>query len=72
MSDTTSEEYKRGLITGLAMNPLMVTTETETQTTEPTPQVESGLITDLFESGLFGLCVINNSVICVDGTSGGV
>lgn len=27
MSDTTSEEYKRGFIVGMAMNPLMVTTE---------------------------------------------
>lgn len=66
MSDTTSEEYKRGFITGMAMNPLMVTTETAAS--EPTPQSDSGVIIADGATGLFGMYVINNVIICTDGT----
>lgn len=66
MSDTTSEEYKRGFIVGLAMNPLMVTTETPTP--ESIPQRDSGVIIADGATGLFGMYVINNVIVCTDGT----
>lgn len=62
MSDTTSEEYKRGFITGMAMNPLMVTTETAAP--EPTPQTESGVILVDGTAGFAGIKIINNVVLC--------
>lgn len=60
MSDMTSEEYKRGFITGLAMNPLMVTTETSV------PTIQSGA------TGILGMYIINNIIVCTDGTEGGI
>lgn len=69
MSDTTSEEYKRGFIIGMAMNPLMVTTETAP---EPTEQNESGVIVADGVTGVFGTYVVNDVIICVDATEGGV
>ena len=70
MNDITSEEYKRGFIIGMTMNPLMVTTETAAP--QPTPQSDSGVILMDGATGLFGLAVINNTVLCADGTEGGV
>lgn len=45
MSDMTSEEYKRGFITGLAMNPLMVTTEAKSSSDRQTVFESAPLIT---------------------------
>lgn len=67
MSDTTSEEYKRGFITGMAMNPLMVTTETPAS--EPTPQSDSGVIIMNGVTGFSGVRVINNIVLCTKGVT---
>ena len=67
MSDMTSEEYKRGFITGLAMNPLMVTTETAT--TEPNPKSDSGVIIMNGVTGFSGVRIINNIVLCTKGVT---
>lgn len=62
MSDMTSEEYKRGFITGLAMNPLIVTTESTNH--EPTPQTDSGVTSVYGAVGFSGIKIINNVVLC--------
>ena len=62
MSDTTSEEYKRGFIVGMAMNPLMVTTETAAP--EPNPQTGPGIISVCGGAGFYGIRIVNDIVLC--------
>ncbi len=70
MSDITSDAYKQGFITGMAMNPLMVTKETAPA--PATPQSASSVIVANGASGILGVTVIRNIVTCTDGTEGGV
>lgn len=72
MSDATSEEYKRGFILGMAMNPLMVTTETAEPAPSPVPQSSAGVIVTDGGCGLMGITVLNTVIRCRDAAEGGV
>lgn len=72
MSDATSEEYKRGFILGMAMNPLMVTTETAEPAPSPTPQSSDGVLVGLGGCGLSGLTVLNTVILCRNASEGGL
>lgn len=71
MSDITSEDYKRGFILGMTMNPLMVTTETVASDTTPTQQSGSGLIVADGPSGLSDIKIVRSLILCSAGTEGG-
>lgn len=72
MSDATSEEYKRGFILGMAMNPLMVTTETAEPAPSPAAQGSDGVIVGLGGGGLATLAVLNTVIRCREITEGGL
>lgn len=70
MSDITSDDYKRGFILGMTMNPLMVTTEAAVSDTPATPQNTSGVIIADGVCGLHGLTILRTVIRCTDGTGG--
>lgn len=72
MSDASSEEYKRGFILGMAMNPLMVTTETAEPAPAPAAQGSDGVIVGLGGGGLATLAVLNTVIRCREITEGGL
>lgn len=72
MSDTSSEEYKRGFILGMAMNPLMVTTETAEPAPSPAAQGSDGVIVGLGACGISGLTILNTVILCRDASEGGL
>ena len=59
MSDILSEDYRQGFITGMAMNPLFVTTETAPSESESSGG--EGIVSAL-PTGIY-MCVIDGGVI---------